>query len=549
MPDPNLIILLVATPLAAAIVTSLVRVWIPLQRLAGVVSLLFCIAVSAGLLWSVKDGGMLVAQAGGWPAPFGISVCFDALSGSLLLAANVVALACYVHSFGSLPRRSVRGWYHPLLHLVVMGVNYSLITGDLFNLFVAFEVMLLASYALLCVGASREQLAQAYKYVMLNLIGSTIFVLGAGLVYGMMGTLNFADLAVMVSSMDAEEGLPTGFRAVAMMLLFVFALKAAVFPLWFWLPDTYPTCPIAICALFGGLLTKVGVYALFRTFPMIFAAPGIREGSGFPTILATVAIASLLIAILAAIGMRNIRRVLTLTLLSHIGYFAFGAAVMTTTAFAGAVFYMIQHMLVMTALFLCCGVIEAKTGTDDLARSGGLLKRAPWLAVFFFIAAISLAGLPPTSGFYGKLLLIKEGFAASADGMWMLSVAGLLTTLLTLVAMAKIWTRVFWSEAPAADSAGPDAKRRTPGPAGLAPMYASAATLVSASALMAIFAEPMMQVAYAAARPLNEPRMYVVAVLGEDAWPRSAPRPELGDAGPQGPAEVETALIREEESQ
>ncbi|MEC9374082.1 MAG: proton-conducting transporter membrane subunit, partial [Planctomycetota bacterium] len=404
----------------------------------------------------------------------------------------------------------------------------------LFNLFVAFEILLLSSYALMCLGASREQLRHAYKYVMLNLLGSTFFVLGAGLVYGLTGTLNFADLAAFVADANARgESLPPGFQAVSMVLLFVFALKAAVFPLWFWLPDTYHTCPIAICALFGGLLTKVGVYALFRIFPMAFAAPGLTDSGGFITIVSFAAGFSLIIAILGAIAMRSIRRLLALTLMSHIGYFAFGLALMTPDAMTGAIFYMVQHMVVMAALFLCCGAIEMYAGTDDLQKMGGLLNRAPWLAVLFFIAAVSLIGLPPTSGFYGKVLLLAEGFRAADRGFWILSLLGVITSILTLVAMGKVWTQAFWS--PERVEAAPDHTWLTPAPRNLAPVYAGAVLLVIISITAAFAAEPLTRVSRLAADSLTQPRGYVAAVLGESAWP--------GALATEAPPEAQTTAV------
>jgi multicomponent Na+:H+ antiporter subunit D len=493
----------------------------------------------------------IVVQVGGWPAPFGVTVALDALSALLILVSNVVALACLIHAFGSLTPSHERGWFHPLFHFLVMGVNFAFITGDLFNLFVAFEIVLLSSYALLCIGASREQLSQAYKYVMINLIGSTFFVLGAGLVYGMMGTLNFADLAAMVAaSTQGGPALPAGFHVVGMLLLFVFALKAAIFPLWFWLPDSYPTCPIAISALFFGLLTKVGVYALLRIFPLIFFAPNIREMTDIEPVLAAAAGLSLIVAILAAVAMRSVRRVLALTLMSHIGYFAFGIAMSTPDALAGSIYYMLQHMIVMAALLLCCGLIEAYHGDDDALRSGGLAKRAPWLAVFFFIGMMTLVGVPPTSGFFGKLLLIKEGFALADRGYWILSLLGLLTGLLTLIAIGKVWARVFWMPvAPDVES------REEPRAMRLAPAYAGAALLTVVLIAISLAAEPMTRLCRAAATNLVQPKAYVVAVLGPQAWPGGVPAPDPRAAasddahGPNPNTRLVEAPLPEEASQ
>jgi len=275
----NWIVLLMAFPMGAGILTTLLRGHVTSQRLVGIVSLSSTLLLS--ILFLVKMDGpqsMLFSRVGEWNPPYGIAIVFDGVSGILLVVSSLVALACYLHSFSVLDRRIEKGWFHPLFHLLMMGVNFAFLTGDLFNLFVAFEIMLMASYALLTLGATRAQLSQAYKYVILNLIGSTIFVLGAGIVYGMMGTLNYADLARIVAEAHASnEALPRGFQSVAVMLLLVFGLKGAIFPLWFWLPDTYHTLPTSISGLFAALLSKIGVYAILRLFPMVFAAPGVHE--------------------------------------------------------------------------------------------------------------------------------------------------------------------------------------------------------------------------------------------------------------------------------
>ncbi len=530
MPLDNWIILIAVLPMATAIMTTLLRGWISAQRVVGTLGLIATTGLSAFFLWETAHRGPLVTQMGDWPAPFGITVAFDELSGLLLLAANFVALACYVHAFSSLRRRTEARWFHPLAHLLMMGVNFSFLTGDLFNLFVAFEIMLMASYALLILGGNRRVMVHAHKYVMLNLVGSTLFVLGAGLVYGMMGTLNYADLARLAAEATAPggPGLPVGFHAVAVMLLFVFALKAAIFPLWFWLPDTYPTCPIAIGAMFSGLLTKVGVYGVCRLFPMIFAAPGFRSQSPTMDILWWGALATMLTPIVAAVAMRQIRRVLALTLISHIGYLALGAAMMTATALQGVVFYMVQHMVVMAGLFLCCGLIERIGGTDDLRRLGGLQRKAPWLSAMFLLLSLSLAGVPPLSGFYGKLLIFREGFALSSGGFGVLVGAGLITSLLTLLALGRVWVMAFWSPSPhgpvVESSAGtvlPEAPQAAQ-QRGVGWAYLGSVLLAAGALAIAATAQLGLESAGRATAELNHPKTYVERVLGPGTWPVSS---------------------------
>lgn len=512
----NMIVLLVLIPLVSAIFTIAMRGRVLVQRVIGCTGLGASLVASVYFVMSLPSGSaLLLSNLGNWPAPFGITIVLDGLSGPLLVVAQTVALACYMHAFSVLNPRHERGWFHPLFHLVIMGVNISFLTGDLFNLFVAFEVMLLASYALLCLGSSQRQLTSAYKYVILNLVASTMFVLGAGIVYGMVGTLNFADLArIMAEVRLGERELPAAFQIISVMLLLVFGLKAAIFPLWFWLPDTYHTMPTSVAGLFAALLSKVGVYAILRLYPSIFATPGVDDPFFVP-ILGIVAGATMIIAILGALGSTEIRRLLSLVLISHVGFLIFGIILMSPKGHAGALFYMLQEMLVISALFLCCGMIEKHAGSDKLDRIGGVLKRAPWLGVLFFIGAMALVGIPPLSGFQGKALMIWGGFEGS---QWVLTGLLVLAAVLTLAAMLKLWSGVFWSpersaHAPLSHGAVLQTKPR------LGWGFAGVVLLIGSSVAVGLGAEPVLQFTGEATRSLTEPKEYVRAVLGADAWP------------------------------
>ncbi len=524
----NLIILFIAIPLGAGILTVPFVGKPKTTRTIGTVSLILTSLLAIGLLCIIrKDGDILVSQMGDWPAPFGITVVFDSLSGLLLAASSVVALGCYIHSFSVLDPAVERRYFHPLIQFLMFGVNLSFLTGDLFNLFVSFEIMLMASYSLLTIGASRKQLKQAYKYVLLNLVASTIFVLSAGLVYGMMGTLNYADLARIVAEKQAAgESLPTGFSAVALMLLLVFGLKGAIFPLWFWLPDTYYTCPISIAGLFGGMLTKVGIYATLRTFPMIFA---VGEHRGLIlTIVAISAAFTMFLGVLGAVSGHNVRRILAVHVISQVGYMVFGIAVMTGFAMAGCVFYMIQHMVVKSSLFLCCGLMEKYAGSDDLNKIGGLLRRDRLLGVLFMIAAFSLVGLPPLSGFFGKLVIIQAGWI---EGYWYLSLIGLATGLLTLLSMLKIWSYGFWGKTEGKHAVVPD---KSPKLRGLNSGYIGIGLLVVTALFLGFFAQPVYTIALHAGDQLANPEPYIASVLGDDYKIRSEYYAEVLDTYSDG---------------
>jgi multicomponent Na+:H+ antiporter subunit D len=285
------------------------------------------------------------------------------------------------------------------------------------------------------------------------------------------------------------------------MLLFVFGAKGAFFPLWFWLPDTYPTCPVPVAALFSGLLTKVGVYAVARTFPLVFAV-GDAGDVVTPLLLVSAGI-TMFLGVLGAVSQHSVRRILAVHVISQVGYMVFGISLMTTAGLAGALYYMVQHMVVKSSLFLCCGVMEHHAGSDDLDRLGGLLKRDRFLGIAFFVAAMSLVGLPPLSGFFGKLVLVREGWTDH----WWLSVVALLTGALTLVSMLKIWTRGFWLAPVAAAEPAPAA-----GSGDLRGAYIGIGFLVAVAVLMGLAAEPIYDIAFHAGEQLTDPSAYIGAV-------------------------------------
>lgn len=552
------IILFVAIPLATGVLNISLAGRPRLQRTLGTLSLLAMLALAVTLLVQITQAGgaVLVSQMGDWPAPFGITVVFDSLSGLLLAAASTVSLGCYVHSFSILDENTERRYFHPLMQFLMFGVNLSFLTGDLFNLFVSFEIMLMSSYALLSIGATRKQMTQAYKYVLLNLVASTVFVISAGLVYGMMGTLNMADLSrIVMEKHQAGEALPVGFKALSVMLLLVFGLKGAFFPLWFWLPDTYYTCPISVAGLFGGLLTKVGVYAVLRTFPMIFAYGGpinpdnLNAVAGpadiITPIVAISAAFTMFLGVLGAVSQHEVRRILSVHVISQVGYMVFGIAVgvglaskdpaLAAAGMAGCLFYMIQHMIVKSSLFLCCGVMEKHAGSDDLNKIGGLLKKDVLLAVMFFIAAMSLVGLPPLSGFFGKLVIIQAGWE---NYPW-LSALGLATGALTLLSMLKIWSYGYWYPPKGQWVAQPAQASRS----SMRSAYLGIAFLVITALGLGFGAAPVYTIAENAGKQLNDPKKYVAAVLGEDYRP-SIPPPKYVQAERVSDSLLETETAR-----
>ena len=505
------LILPLLLPLTAAAVSLLLRRSHTAQRVLGVGGTALLLATAIGLLVSVWTDGIQVAQMGNWPAPFGITLVADLFSAVMVVLAALTGLAVAVSSLVSVDRRREAFGYYPLLHILLMGVCGAFLTGDLFNLYVWFEVLLIASFVLLALGGERAQIEGAIKYVTLNLLSSALFLAAVGVLYGIAGTLNMADLAVTLRG-ETNAGLVT---TVAMLFLVAFGIKAAVFPLFFWLPASYHTPPAAVSAIFAGLLTKVGVYALIRVFTLLF----VQDVGYTHTLILVSAALTMLSGVLGAIAQVELRRVLSFQVISTIGYMLMGLGLLTPLALAGAVFYVIQDIVVKTNLFLISGVTLRLGGTDALPRLGGLYGRSLLLALLFFIPAMSLAGIPPLSGFFAKLALVQAGLGA--DQYAMVAVA-LIVSPLTLYSMTRVWAEAFWKRNPpekvecetsgAADRPSPIAPS-WPGAAGwslLGPITALAAITVG----LGLAAEPVFELSRRAAEQLLDPSAYVAAVLG-----------------------------------
>ena len=495
-----LVVLPVLVPLATAIACMALRPWRAAGRAASVLGALLHLLAAAALLHRVDGNGIQVMQMGGWPAPYGISLVADLLAAIMVTLTGVTGLAVAVYSLGSIDAGREAHGYHPLFHVLLMGVSMAFLTGDLFNLYVAFEVMLMASFVLLSLGGERAQLEGAVKYVTLNLLSSAVFLAAVGVLYGVAGTLNMADLALAVQRGTAP-GLVT---TLACLFLVAFGIKAAVFPLFFWLPASYHTPPVAVSALFAGLLTKVGVYALVRAFTLVFTGDtALTHG-----LILAVAVLTMVTGVLGAAAQFEFRRVLSFHIVSQIGYMVLGLGLFTPLALAGTVFYLIHHIVVKTNLFLVAGIVKRLGGTLDLGSLGGLYRRRPALALLFLVPALSLAGIPPLSGFWGKLVLVKAGLDS---GHYAVTATALGVSLLTLYSMTKLWNEAFWKEPPEESAVAAAPVPWTL----LGPVVALAAITVA----VGLGAGPVFDLASRAAAQLVDPSQYVRAVLGEEARP------------------------------
>ena len=491
-----LLVLPIVVPLATGAITLVAWRSDRVQRVVPVVGGLSLLGVGLALLAVVIREGIVVLQLGNWPAPFGVTLVADLFSALMVAVTGLMGAAVAVSSLVAIDRTSEHYGYHPLLHVLLAAVCGAFLTGDLFNLYVWFEVMLMASFVLLALGGGRPQIEGAMKYVTLNLVASAFFLAAVGILYGIVGSLNMADVAVKLEN-GAHPGVTT---VVAMLFLVAFGIKSGVFPLFFWLPASYHTPPVVVSALFAGLLTKVGVYALIRVFTLLF----VHDVGYTHTLILAIAGLTMVTGVLGAGAQNDFRRVLSFHIVSQIGYMVMGLGLFTRMALAGSVFYIVHHIVVKTNLFLVSGVVDRLRGTLELPALGGLYQSRPLLAGLFLVPALSLAGLPPFSGFFAKLALVHAGFQAEQYAIVGVALA---VGLLTLVSMMKIWSEAFWKPLP------PGAPPETLQP-GLRLMIGPIAVLAGVTVLIGLGAGPMFDLSMRAADQLLDRDAYIRAVLG-----------------------------------
>ncbi|MBL9195505.1 MAG: hypothetical protein JNJ82_24320 [Opitutaceae bacterium] len=431
----NFAVLPVVIPLATALLAlALGRASVLRRWLVGVSAVLQT-SLALAFMVATFAAPPVVLAIGGWVAPYGIVLVVDHLAAIMLALGAVTALATLLFGFGELPTNREHPLRLPLVQFLMTGINLSFCTADLFNLFVAFEVMLISSYALLTLEADDWDIKQAFPYLALNLIGSTLFLAAAGLAYAIFGSLNFAQIAQQADLAGSDPRI----TLLALILMIVFGLKAGVFPLYYWLPNSYPILPSPVAALYAGMLTKVGVYVLLRIFGQVLP-PTLHS---IHTLLAWLAGATMLFGVLGAVSRNFVRGILSWHILSQIGYMVLAIGLFSEWALTAAILYVIHHIIVKSTLFMVGGTIVVLNGSDDLEKTGRIWGAAPVLGLVFLIQALSLAGLPPLSGFWGKYLIIVEG---ARQGEWVLVGVALLAGVLTLFSMLKIWNGAFWRE-------------------------------------------------------------------------------------------------------
>ncbi|WP_372593924.1 Na+/H+ antiporter subunit D [Actinotalea sp.] len=529
-------------------------------RLQGVISL---VALSVSLVASVTllvaaDDGPLVLDVGGWATPVGIGLVADRLSTLMLSVSFAVTLCVLVYSLAQGleddDAETPVAIFHPTYLVLTAGVADAFLSGDLFNLFVGFEILLAASYVLITLGGTGERVRAGTIYVVVSLLSSLLFLTAIAMTYAATGTVNLAQLALRLGDLDPGVQL-----TLQVMLLLAFGIKAAIFPLSAWLPDSYPTAPAPVTAVFAGLLTKVGVYAIIRTQTLLFPDGRLDE------VLMIAALATMLVGILGAVAQNDIKRLVSFTLVSHIGFMLFGIALSSEAGLGAAIFYVAHHITVQTALFLVVGLVERHGGTTSLDGLGALAKGAPLLAILFFVPAMNLAGIPPFSGFLGKVGLFEAGIADGGPLAYVLVAGGAVTSLLTLYALVKAWNKAFWqpaktAEGDAAPTSGADAAPAGPTQDGTtqdgtttaatavltrtpqrlpAAMVVSTTVLVSFGIGLAVVAGPLFGYTDRAAELLRDRTQYIVSVLPDGERGEGQSAEIAGTDGDSAVTEVE----------
>ena len=436
----SLVPLLVTLPLLGAGVALIFGRRRRVQVGVSIVTLTLTLVIASVLLYAVDSTGQALAvSVGGWPIPFGIILYVDRLAALLVVVSSIVLLAVLLFSVG---QGAADGdddtpvtIFHPSYLILAAGIFNAFIAGDLFNLYVGFEILLVASYVLITLGSTESRIRTGVVYIVVSLVSSILFLAAIAAIYGALGTVNIAQLAERMSELpDATQ------LVLHLMLLLAFSIKAAVFPLSFWLPDSYPTAPAPVTAVFAGLLTKVGVYAMIRTETQIFRDNDVN------TLLLVVALATMIVGVLGALAQAELKRILSFTLVSHVGYLVFGLAIATPVALGATIYYMVHHIIVQTTLFLAVGLVERRAGSTSILKVKGLMRAATVIAVLYFIPAINLGGLPPFSGFIGKFALFDAAAQVGTPLMYVLIVGGIITSLLTLYTLMRAWNLAFWRE-------------------------------------------------------------------------------------------------------
>lgn len=470
------------------------------QRWISLASVAFGALLAWRLMTEAAVGGLTVYPLGGWAAPYGIVLVIDRLSAMMLALTWTIALP--VLWYASCGWDSHGRHFHPLFHFQLMGLSGAFVTGDLFNLFVFFEVLLIASYVLLVHGQGPDRFRAGLHYVVLNLVASALFLVGLAIVYGLTGTLNMADLALRVAQLGSQEA--SLFKAGAMVLLVVFGLKAAMVPLYLWLPGTYAAASAPVAALFA-IMTKVGVYSIIRVHAVMLGDGAGHAAFAVQPWLLPLALTTTVLAVLGALAARRLARLVAYLTVASVGTILAGVGLFTTAALSAALYYMVHSTLVVAALFLLVELVASQRGeTGDRLQPAVPVGQPVMLGLMMLLGAASAAGLPPLPGFLGKLMILESAAPTPAHA-WVWTVL-LVAGFLTLIGLARAGSILFWSVLPA------DGQPAHAG--GSWRLTAATLGLLTLSLLLAVAASPMKRYTDAAAAQLADRAGYARAVLG-----------------------------------
>lgn len=510
------LVLPIIVPILAATLSFAVRHNVIVQRSVSIGGMGLMLACALYLLGIVSENGPQVMAASNWVGPFGIVLVADLLSALLVVVASFVGLAVALFAGAEIGLGRERHGFHVFLLILLAGAAGAFLTGDIFNLYVWFEILLMATFGLLVLGGSRLQIDGGVKYMALNMVSTILFLTAIGLLYGMTGTLNMADLHLKVA--EVED--PAMLTVIAVLFLLALSIKAGLFPLFAWLPASYHTPPMVVGALFAALLTKVGVYSMIRLFTLIFT----HDMGVTHSLLAVLAAVTMVAGVLGAAAQTDMRRLLTFSVVSQIGFMLIGLALMTQMGLVGTVFYMLQDIIVKAGLFLAGGIaVRYAAGESTYARLGGLWLTKLWLALLFLVPAMALMGFPPFSGFWGKFALIRGALEAQA---WVLTAVALVASFVTVYAVGRMFANTFWKPAPALTEAEAAARAAAaPSRSELGQMVPAAGAIALVIIGLGVFAEPTLALVDRAAADLLDPSAYITAVLGPDAL--VSPHPEV----------------------
>lgn len=488
--------------LVAAVIILTARYQIELQRVLSLVATLVLLGMTTGLLVYSASGVIDVYELGNWPAPFGIVLVLDRLSAIMIMLTAVLAVGVLLYAIGT-------GWdkrghhFHALFQFQLMGIIGAFLTGDAFNLFVFFEVLLIASYGLMIHGGGASRLRAGVQYVMYNLLGSTLFLFALGTIYGATGTLNMADLALRVAELPAED--TAMIRVAAILLLLVFALKAALIPLHFWLPATYAEAPAPIAALFA-VMTKIGAYAIIRVYTLVFG-PDVEATSGIigPWLMPA-AIVTLIIGMLGVLGAKQFGRLAAFSAIGSMGTLLIAIALFTPQATSAALYYLIHSTLAGAALFLIVDMVRARrAGEDDAIAPRPVIAQNGLIASLYFASAIAVAGMPPLSGFLGKLLVLDA--SRNHEQAWMIWGAILVMSLVAIVGFARAGSLIFWKVEE------PDARLASEQSPPAALPFVATGGLLAIVVAMTVFAGPVTAFLDETSAQIFDKQAYISAVL------------------------------------